>query len=458
VNNFNELSLSKPMLKNLDALKYQIMTPIQEKTIPVILQGEDILAQAKTGSGKTAAFGIPLLEKLKVSRFRVQALILCPTRELAEQVSGELRRLAKFRHNIKILKLTGGMPLRKQEHSLGHQAQIIVGTPGRILKMLQRETLNLEELQILVLDEADRMLDMGFIEDVSQIISFAPEQRQTLFFSATLPQEIKSLSKKILRKPQDISIDTGHDPKVINQQFFFCSPKEKIQGVVSLLFTHQPESTIIFCNTKDSCRRLSAELNKLGLHSLAIQGDLEQKERTEALIRFSNRSSTILVATDVAARGLDIPDLSLVINYDLPFETETYIHRIGRTGRAGKTGLAISLMQKKEQFRLDLINETLGSSYEMEIFESLSPKDLQSLLPPMVTISINGGRKNKISAGDILGTLTSEGGIKGSEVGKIDRLEYICFIAVNKDVAKKAQQLLENRMIKGRKFRIIYHD
>ena len=454
---FNNLPLSQAMLENLDNLKYKIMTPIQEESIPPILKGSDILAQAKTGSGKTAAFGIGLLHNLNVKRFRVQALVLCPTRELAEQVTGELRRIARFQHNIKLVKITGGIPMRKQEHSLSHEAHIVVGTPGRVLKLLERGTLKLDEIKTIVLDEADRMLDMGFICQIEDIYYYAPKKRQTLFFSATFPDEIKKLSRLILVDPVEITVDSQHDKAVISQHFYRVKGADKCQAVTALLSEYQPSNAIVFCNTKDGCRRVGKELVDKGLHSLALHGDLEQKDRTEVLIRFANGSSNILVATDVAARGLDISSLGAVINYDMPFETESYIHRIGRTGRAGREGLALSLLTEREDFRLDLINTFLKEDFSVEE-KSLENSEADFHLPSMITLSINGGRKNKISPGDILGALTSKEGISGDEVGKIDRQDYLTFVAVKRESAEKALKVLETGQVKGRRFKAIIND
>jgi ATP-independent RNA helicase DbpA len=455
---FNTLPLSAKMLTNLENIQYITMTAIQEESIPVILQGRDLLAQAMTGSGKTAAFGIGLLHHLKVKSFRIQAMVLCPTRELAEQVSDELRKLARFEHNIKILKLTGGMPIKNQELSLSHKAHIVVGTPGRILQLLQKRVLTLENLQTLVLDEADRMLDMGFIEQISSIMKYAPKKRQTLCFSATFPAEITQLCNEILNKPEEIRVESIHDDSVIRQQFFYAEDEEKVEAVLTLLEEYKPESTIIFCNTKDECKRLSRKLNSYKLHCLSIHGDLEQKDRTEVLVRFSNGSSRVLIATDVAARGLDINDLSAVINYELPFESETYIHRVGRTGRAGKEGLAFSFISRNEEFRLNAINKLIDGTYHAEQRTFTSSKNHPGLEPPWVTLSINGGRKQKISPGDILGALTAADGIPANEVGKIDRLDNLTFVAVKRKMAKKAFDLLQNGLIKGKSFLAVMHD
>ena len=455
---FSHLNLSEAMLSNLGILKYETMTPIQELSIPPVLKGKDLLAQAKTGSGKTAAFGIGLLENLDISLYRIQALILCPTRELSEQVAGELRRIARFRPNIKVLNITGGMPMKKQEQSLQHQAHIVVGTPGRILKLLNRGSLVLDEIKTFILDEGDRMLDMGFMEEIRSIFEFLPAQRQTLCFSATFPNEIRELGKTILKNPVEITVEAFHNPDVIEQRFYEVLPKDKLGFVMGILSRFKPESLLIFCNTKDSCRRVGVQLNDFGLHALTLHGDLEQKERTEVLIRFANGSSRILVATDVAARGLDIDSLGAVINFDLPFETETYVHRIGRTGRAGKEGLAFSLVHPKEKFRLDFINDYLESDLSVEAPEPEFIRSDFEMQPEMVTLSVNGGRKNKISAGDLLGALTSKDGINGSDVGRIDRLDTVTFVAVKRSSQYLAVKVLENGLIKGRRFKVMICD
>ena len=454
---FNELKISKAMKDNLNSLNYLEMTQIQEASIPKILSGTDLMAQAKTGSGKTAAFGIGLLEHLKVEMFRVQSMVICPTRELAEQVTNELRRLARFKHNIKLLTLTGGIPMRKQEHSLSHQAHIVVGTPGRLCRLLQRDSLNLKDLNMLVLDEADRMLDMGFISEMEDIFDYLPNNVQTLCFSATFPKEIKEFCSTFLQNPQEVIVEKTHNPNIIKQHFVKVSGRDKIKKIVDILNHFKPESLIIFCNTKDNCRRVKAELGKNNITSLAIHGDLEQKDRTEALIRFSNGSSRILVATDVAARGLDISGLKCVINYDMPFETQTYIHRIGRTGRAGESGLVFSLLNQGEDFRLDEINDYLKSRYITEDMNFTSEAENPYPEPEMVTLSINGGRKNKISPGDILGALTSSDGLEGADIGKIDRLDFLTFVAVKKRVSVKGLKIIESRPIKGRMYKSIIH-
>jgi ATP-independent RNA helicase DbpA len=434
------------------------MTPIQEESIPWILKKEDVLAQAKTGSGKTAAFGIGILSQLNAAHNQVQALVLCPTRELSEQVAQEIRRLARFTNNIKILLLCGGTPIRPQTQSLEHRAHIVVGTPGRIGDHLRRGNLSLNHLAILVFDEADRMLDMGFEEEINALVSYVPQKRQTLLFSATFSDTIKSFSKKFQTNAKEIIVESLHAENVISQLFYTIEWKDKLAAAASILWTFKPGSTLIFCNTKQQCRDLQTYLVGKKFHALCINGDLEQKDRTEMLTLFANRSSNILIGTDVAARGLDVKDLSAVINFDMPFDPEMYVHRIGRTGRAGKEGLAFSLVTPGEERRLDDINRFQKTSFKTKSTSELVKTGSEALLPPMMTISINGGRKSKLRAGDILGALTKEGGMDGKLIGKIDIFDLFSYVAIDRDHAKKAADILSSIKVKGGRFITRLHE
>jgi ATP-independent RNA helicase DbpA len=384
------------MLQNLVSLGYDEMTPIQDHSLPLILAGTDVIAQAKTGSGKTAAFGIGLLSQLVVTSFRVQGLVLCPTRELADQVGKELRRLARFTDNIKILTLCGGVPFGPQLGSLEHGAHIVVGTPGRILDHLRRGSLDLKSLSMLVLDEADRMLDMGFQEDISTIVATTPSHRQTLLFSATYPESITAMSATVQQQPVTVKVEAVHDGGQIKQLFFPVDSKERLAAVARILGHYRPESTLVFCNTKKECQEVSDALTDRGFSALAIHGDLEQRERDQVLARFANKSVSILVATDVAARGIDIKELTAVINYELTRDPEVHIHRIGRTGRAGERGLAISLVTSAENRRAAAIEDYLGETVPRAELETLAMPSSASLEAPMVTLCIDGGRKNKL--------------------------------------------------------------
>lgn len=451
---FSTLHLKPPMLKNLASLGYAAMTPIQAHSLPPILAGKDVIARAKTGSGKTAAFGIGLLTHLETASQAVQALVLCPTRELADQVGKELRRLARCTENIKILTLCGGVPFAPQIGSLAHGAHVVVGTPGRLLDHLRRGSLDLGGLKTLVLDEADRMLDMGFQDEIGALIAAAPVKRQTLLFSATYPDEIAHMSRDIQHAPVEVSVDEIHEEGAIEQLLYEVEQEERTAFVARLLGHYRPESTLVFCNTRKECQELADALTGLGFAALAIHGDLEQRERDQVLVRFANRSASVLVATDVAARGLDIKELSAVINYELPRDPEIYIHRIGRTGRAGEQGLALSLATAHENRRVQAIENTLGTGFTRGEPELLTAAEHRPPAPPMVTLCIDGGRKNKLRPGDILGALTGEGGIAGSEVGRIDVFDMHTYVAIMRQSAAAALSCLSRNRIKGRFFKV----
>ncbi len=448
---FSTLPLSESMLHNLNDLGLKEMTPVQAQSLPQILKGHDLIVQAKTGSGKTAAFGIGMLSRLNEKKFRVQSLILCPTRELADQVAKELRRLARLTDNIKILTLSGGMPFGPQQGSLRHGAHIIVGTPGRILKHLEKHSLSLNALESLVLDEADRMLDMGFIEDISKIISRTPKKRQTLLFSATYPEEIIELSSSIQKNALHIETISSEGANRITEYFYEVSPDDKLSTLIKLLTHHKPKNVIIFSNTKVETRAISRELQKRGANALALHGDLEQYQRSDVLVQFSNRSCSILVATDVAARGLDIKELGMVVNYDIPHDGETYTHRIGRTGRAGEKGVAATLFTPAEAMTADNYNNSVR---RFENSNTLTGNDLSTLIPKNLTLVIEGGKRDKMRPGDILGALTGDAGIAGKEVGKIDIYDRQSYVAISHNMVDKVYSRLKRGKIKGRKFSV----
>lgn len=451
---FATLPLQKPLLDNLDTLGYTLMTPIQQAALPHILDGRDLVAKAKTGSGKTAAFGIGLIQKTDTASAAPKALILCPTRELAEQVAGELRRLARAIPNVKILTLCGGTPLRPQAASLEHGAHILVGTPGRIQDHLEKGTLRLGKIERLVLDEADRMLDMGFYDAIRSIIDKTGKNRQTLLFSATFPESVLELKNDFLHDPAEVSIDTEHDNRAITQHFFRCDQGAKEATLLDLLDHYRPKNCIVFCNTKRTCIDLTKTLNKSRFHAIDIHGDLEQWERTEALIQFANGSCTILVATDVAARGLDIKELEAVVSYDVAFDPEVHTHRIGRTGRAGSSGLALTLTTGKDAKQLDAIEAAYGTELPFVPLERLAPDKNFEHRPPNATLHIDGGRKQKVRAGDILGALTKDAGLPGDAIGKIDILDRHAYVAIRRDLSDEAFRLLRKGRIKGRSFRV----
>ena len=407
---FSSLALSNALIDNLDSLGYKTMTPVQAESLPAILEGKDLIVQAKTGSGKTAAFGLGLLNGINPRFFGVQALILCPTRELADQVAKELRRFARCIPNIKSLVLCGGKPLRRQIDSLEHGAHIIVGTPGRITDHLSRKTLNLDGVKTLVLDEADRMLDMGFQEEIHNIVNTTPKNRQTLLFSATYPNAIKKMCASIQKNPVTIKIDVTHETHVIKQHFYQMSHKLRDHTLLGLFEHHQPDSAVVFCRTKIQCHEVAHFLRDNRIEAVAIHGDLEQKERDEVLVRFSNNSCPVLVATDVAARGLDIKTLKAVINYELPHDPEVYVHRIGRTGRAGESGLALSLYTEAEVGRIIAIEDYQKIESKSESADSLKRIPNFSMQASMTTLQLGSGKKNKLRPGDLLGSINKRCG------------------------------------------------
>jgi ATP-independent RNA helicase DbpA len=449
---FTHLALRNELLQSLASLHYEHMTPIQMQSLPLMLDREDLIAQAKTGSGKTAAFGLSVLNHLKIEFFGAQGLILCPTRELAEQVSQALRRLACFMPNVKIVNLSGGIPMKPQLDSLRHGAHIIVGTPGRVLKHLIKGSLVVAKLNTLVLDEADRMLDMGFFDDIKTIISSCPRQRQTLLFSATYPEEIKLLSKQFMMNPKQVLIETPHEEFDIEQRFYEVSKAaNKFPAVKSLLLHYKPSATLIFCNTKQQTADLTDFLIHAGFSAGALHGDMEQVDRDLAMVQFVNQSRTILVATDVAARGLDIKELPAVINFDLAFEHDVHTHRIGRTGRAGHKGLALSITTPADAARMCAIEEHLNHSITWGVINELEIKDATISRPEMITLCLSAGKKSKIRAGDILGALTKEAGLPGDMIGKINISALHSYVAIHHSHADKAYLYLQNGTLKGRK-------
>ena len=459
---FSTLPLAPAMLANLGTLGYHEMTTIQAQSLPPVLEGRDLIAQAKTGSGKTAAFGIGILHKLNPAWFAIQGLVLCPTRELADQVAGELRRLARGEGNIKVLTLTGGTAMRPQIASLEHGAHIVVGTPGRIRDHLGRGTIVLDKVQTLVLDEADRMTDMGFYDEIAGIVSACPARRQTLLFSATYPDDIRRATADFLVNPVEVIVEAQHAAEQIEQRFYEVGFDERDQAVGRLLKHFKPVSALAFCNTKVHCRELAGELRAQGFSALALYGELEQRERDEILVLFANRSCSVLVATDVAARGLDIANLGAVINVDVSKDTEVHIHRIGRTGRGGESGLALSLCAPNEKKWVKLIEEYQGAPVRWHDLKELGDDREEAAPAPMVTLCVMGGKKDKLRPGDLLGALTGDAGLTKEQVGKINVFEFMTYVALDRHVAERAFQRLNagNQLgpdfgnIKGRSFKM----
>jgi ATP-dependent RNA helicase DeaD len=353
---FAELGLSENIIKALTEMGFEKPSPIQAQGIPAVMQGSDVIGQAQTGTGKTAAFGIPVLERIDTSSNAVQALILCPTRELAVQVSEELGRLGKFMRGIRIEAIYGGDSIDRQIRSLKKGVHIVVGTPGRVMDHMERKTLKFDEVRMMVLDEADEMLDMGFREDIESILADMPEDRQTVLFSATMSKPIMSITKRFLNDPILIKVVRNELTNVnIEQVYFEVKPQAKVEVMTRLIDMHHLKSLLVFCNTKRKVDEIVEDLQLRGYASEGIHGDLRQQQRSNVMSKFKAGVTTILVATDVAARGIDVSGLDGVINYDIPLDEEYYVHRIGRTGRAGLSGKAFSLVARDEKYRLKTI-------------------------------------------------------------------------------------------------------
>ena len=447
---FASLSLAAPLARAIEVLGFSQMTPVQAHALPDLLRGKDVIAQARTGSGKTVAFGLALLARVDVELARVQTLVLCPTRELADQVSAEIRRLARFIANLRVVTLCGGVPVRTQKPALQVPPHVVVGTPGRILDHLARENLDLGDLRVLVLDEADRMLDMGFLDAITEVVQQSPSARQTLLFSATYPDDIRALSRRLQRDPTTVTVDTvvGVD---IEQTFFAVEPARKLDALTALLLHHRPGSALVFCHTRNDVRDVSARLGERGFSALALHGELEQRERDEVLLRFVHHSCTVLVATDVAARGLDIKGLPAVVAWELPTDPDVHLHRIGRTGRAGLRGQAFALCSPGERERAHALERAQGSKIHWGTLPV--PGDSRPMRPPMTTLILDGGRQDKLRPGDLLGALTGAIGLAAEVVGKIDIHARHSYVAIAAEQAERALKGLRAGKIKGRSFR-----
>ena len=451
---FATLPLSPTLQPGLEALGYTAMTPIQAQALPAILDRRDLIAQAPTGSGKTAAFGLGVLQAIDPESIRTQALVLCPTRELADQVGKQLRKLATGIANLKLSVLCGGIPLGPQLASLGHAPHVVVGTPGRILELVAKQALQVNGVRTLVLDEADRMLDMGFEDQIRDIVKKLPKDRQTMLFSATFPDAIRDLGNAMLHDAVEVSVGDGAEPATIQQLFFEAEEGRKAPLLAALLMRYQPESCVVFCNTRNDTRELVGSLEHYGFSALALHGDMEQRDRDEVLVRFANRSCSVLVASDVAARGLDVEDIGAVVNYELPTDADTYLHRVGRTGRAGRNGLALSLVTPREMPRAKMIEERQGAPLHWEQAVPLSGRPKTVPQAAMATLRIDAGRTDKLRPGDIVGALTGDAGLHKDAIGKIDVYATRSYVAINRKHAEQALSRLRAGKIKGRKFRV----
>ena len=463
---FAALGLSATLCQVVAELGFATPTPVQARAIPLLLAGRDLIGQSTTGTGKTAAFALAILQKLKRGERHPQALILCPTRELCAQVARDFRKLGRRETGLAVVILSGGQPMKPQLEALQRGVHVVVGTPGRALDHITRGSLKLDGVATIVVDEADRMLDMGFGAEMEKILTTAPKPRQTIFFSATYPRSIDAMTETHQLNPERLTVDESDGPRALVRQLaYLVDDRGRLDTLLAILRTSPPESAILFCNFKATVARIEQALRAAGVSCASLHGDLEQRERDFVMAKFRNHSIRVLVATDVAARGLDIEGLDLVVNVELPFQPEIYVHRIGRTGRAGKTGLAVSLVGPQDHAKVKAIEAAIGSPLERQVAPSTGPEPARADTSTsrsavhadaaMATLYISGGRKDKLRPGDILGALTGEaGGFPGSDVGKIEIHERFSYVAVARESANRAIQLLGAGRIKGKKFKV----
>lgn len=456
-NDFRSLNLAAGLLRVIEDMGFTEMTPIQAASIPALLQGKDLIGQSHTGSGKTAAFIISILQKIQIEAREPQALILCPTRELCDQVLKECRKFSKAFPGLQTVALVGGQPYPPQTQALNNGVHVIVGTPGRTLEHLRKNQLQVNKLKFLVLDEADRMLDEGFTDEMTAIIDELPEKKQTVFFSATFPETIEALSRKYQKNAARVTIDksTQASPQ-IKQYVYEAENPQKTDNLIKILQRHPSACTIVFCRTKATVDEIGQRLEKMKVASQVLHGDLSQPERDRATALFRNGSARILVATDVAARGLDIEKLELVINVDLPINSEVYIHRIGRTGRAGREGTAVSIATAFEALKIVEIEKATGVKMIRQNlgFENQHGLGAEFQKTMTKTIQIAGGKLDKLRPGDILGALTAQPSpIASADIGKIEIHERFSLVAIATPSAEKALEKLRNTKIKGKKFK-----
>lgn len=455
---FDSLTLKPALSEALASLKYEQMTQTQAESLPLLLKGNDVAVQAKTGSGKTLAFALSLLTRLNIENRDPQALIMCPTRELAEQVAEQIRLVGKRLANLKVLELVGGIPLGPQLKSLKFGSQVVVGTPGRIMDHIGKRSLNLKSVNCLVLDEADRMLDMGFEDEMKIVLrelsqSETARNRQTLLFSATYPEKVQELTNKYQRNATFIKVEAQIESVSIEQCAYRVMDEHRSQAVAALLTHYQKASNIVFCRTKLETKALIDELLDAGFAVAGLHGDLEQPERSQVLARFASKTLTVLVATDVAARGLDIQGVDLVINHRVSEDVDTHTHRIGRTGRAGETGLAVTIIDAKEEDKLDEIAAKTDATIKKHNIQTVRFHANRIIEPEFVCIGVDGGKRDKLRPGDLLGALTKDADIPSEDIGKISIAARKSYIAIKLRSVKRAMGLFRESKIKGKRFK-----
>lgn len=516
---FEDLKLSKEILKAVADMGFEEASPIQARAIPHVLEGRDIIGQAQTGTGKTAAFGIPILEMVDPEDKKLQALVMCPTRELAVQVSEELKELSKYKKDIKILPVYGGQSIERQLMALKRGVQIVIGTPGRVMDHMERRTIKTDTIKMVVLDEADEMLDMGFIEDIESILKRTPDTRQTVLFSATMPQDILALTKKYQKSPEIIKVVHKElTVPSIEQSYYEVKEKMKPEILSRLIDMYNPKLSLVFCNTKRRVDELVLQLQARGYSVEGLHGDMKQSQRDRVMEKFRKRAVDILVATDVAARGIDVDEIEAVFNYDVPQDEEYYVHRIGRTARAGRTGRAFTFVVGREIYKLRDIQRytktkiklndipTAGDIEEIKtssflervkaaideghlakyinwvqdfVGEDYTSLDVAAALlklslktheneetamdeefentggaPGMVRLFINVGRKQNVGPRDIVGSIASKTGLSGKLIGTIDVYDRYTFVEVPRENAREVLDIMKDNQIKGRKIDI----
>lgn len=458
-NLFSSLPLFNEILSVVQELGFSKLTPIQEQAIPVLLGGQDVIGRSKTGSGKTAAYAIPILQKIELKQRTVQALVLCPTRELTTQVAKEIRKFGRKFNELQVATVYGGVPIREQAQALENGSQIVVGTPGRLLDLLSKRILFLGDVKILIVDEADKMLEMGFEDDMAALMNVLSTLKQTALFSATFPEALKSISQRYMKKPKEIVIDEPKESLELIEQivYDYDESENKSHILMRILQQHPKDSAIIFCNQKTTVNELLEMFVEQGVSAGALHGDIEQRDRDRVVSLFRNKSYRLLIATDVAARGLDIDHLELVVNYDFPAQPDVYVHRIGRTGRAGKSGTAVLLAKPIESMKIrELEQATNGKMQRPKLgFKNQHSIGASHKDSVMQTLSISGGRKEKLRPGDILGALTNPAmGLTASDVGKIEIQDHHSLVAVSAHQAPMVLKKLREGKIKGHKFQI----
>ncbi|MEG1292144.1 MAG: DEAD/DEAH box helicase [Lachnospiraceae bacterium] len=465
---FIEYSLSKPMIEALTLLDYTIPTEIQRKVIPLVLAGKNVVGRSQTGTGKTAAFAIPICEQVNWDENLPQALVLEPSRELAVQVSDEIARIGR-RKRLKVPAVFGGFPIDKQIQTLKQKSHIVVGTPGRMMDHIRRGSLLLSKIAYLVIDEADLMLDMGFLEEVKEIIALLPEKRKTLLFSATLEEQVKLLVEETVTEAVFVSQEQeAEQPLAIEQMIYETNQAQKYKMFQKVLMKENPDSCMIFCGTREMVNVLFQKLRRDRIFCGMIHGELEQKERLKNIEAFRRGGFRYLIATDVASRGIDFDDISLVVNYDFPTGRESYVHRIGRTGRNGKKGRAVSFITEEDVRMLQKVEEytkislPILQSIELEETEEKAfwalqrkkvvpkPKKGAALDRNSLRLSVGGGKKSKMRAGDIVGTICSIEGVSPEDVGIIDIRESLTYVEILNQKGAKVLEQLQIKPIKGK--------